>query len=88
MLDIPYTSCDVLGGSIGQDKAVMKDIFKANNIPMVDYFVVYNKTVFFHFDGTNLCKVAIPPKFFCKKMQDFAKKSYHSCKKGHFYEQI
>ena len=42
MLDIPYTSCDVLGGSIGQDKAVMKDIFKANDIPMVDYFVVYN----------------------------------------------
>ena len=41
MLDLPYTSCDVLGGSIGQDKAVMKDVFKANGIPMVDYFVVY-----------------------------------------------
>ena len=42
MLDIPYTSCDVLGGAIGQDKAIMKDIFKAEGIPMVDYFVVYN----------------------------------------------
>ena len=42
MLDIPYTSCDPLGGAIGQDKAVMKDIFKAEDIPMVDYFVVYN----------------------------------------------
>ena len=42
MLDIPYTSCDVLGGSLGQDKAAMKDVFKANDIPMVDYFVVYN----------------------------------------------
>lgn len=41
MLDIPYTSCDVLGGAVGQDKAIMKDIFKANNIPMVNYFVVY-----------------------------------------------
>lgn len=41
MLDIPFTSCDVLGGSVGQDKAIMKDIFKAANIPMVDYFVVY-----------------------------------------------
>lgn len=41
MLDIPYTSCDPLGGAVGQDKAVMKDIFKAENIPMVDYFVVY-----------------------------------------------
>ena len=42
MLDIPYTSCDVLGGAVGQDKAVMKDIFKAEGIPMVDYFVVYS----------------------------------------------
>ena len=42
MLDLPYTSCDVLGGSVGQDKAVMKDIFKANGIPMVDYFIIYN----------------------------------------------
>ena len=42
MLDIPYTSCDVLGGAVGQDKAIMKDIFKAEDIPMVDYFVIYN----------------------------------------------
>ena len=42
MLDIPFTSCDVLGGAVGQDKAVMKDIFKAEGVPMVDYFVVYN----------------------------------------------
>ena len=42
LLDIPYTSCDALGGAVGQDKAVMKDIFKAEDIPMVDYFVVYN----------------------------------------------
>ena len=40
MLDIPYTSCDPLGGALGQDKAAMKDIFKANEIPMVDYFLV------------------------------------------------
>ena len=42
MLDLPYTSCDLLGGAVGQDKAVMKDIFKAEGIPMVDYFIVYN----------------------------------------------
>ena len=41
MLDIPYTSCDVLGAAIGQDKAIMKDIFKTEDIPMVDYFVIY-----------------------------------------------
>lgn len=42
MLDLPYTSCDALGGGVGQDKAVMKDIFKAEDIPMVDYFVIFN----------------------------------------------
>ena len=41
MLDLPFTSCDVLGGALGQDKAAMKDIFKAEGIPMVDYFVIY-----------------------------------------------
>ena len=41
MLDLPFTSCDVLGGAVGQDKAVMKDIFKSEGIPMVDYFVIY-----------------------------------------------
>lgn len=41
MLDLPFTSCDVLGGAIGQDKAVMKNIFKAEDIPMVEYFVIY-----------------------------------------------
>lgn len=41
MLDLPYTSCDVLGGAVGQDKAVMKDIFKAEGIPMVEHFVVF-----------------------------------------------
>lgn len=40
MLDIPFTSCDVLGGAIGQDKVIMKDIFKAEGVPMVNYFVV------------------------------------------------
>ena len=34
MLDLPFTSCDVLGGSVGQDKAVMKAIFKAEDIPI------------------------------------------------------
>ena len=42
MLDLPYTSCDVLGGALGQDKAAMKDVFRAEGIPMVEYFVVYN----------------------------------------------
>ena len=43
MMDLPYTSCGVLGASLGQDKAAMKDIFKAEDIPMVDYMVVHNR---------------------------------------------
>jgi D-alanine-D-alanine ligase len=50
MLDIPYTSCDVLGGALGQDKAAMKDIFRAQGIPMVDYFVIYNSDFEENFD--------------------------------------
>ena len=42
MLDLPYTSCDPLGAALGQDKALMKDVFKAQGVPMVDYFVIYN----------------------------------------------
>jgi len=41
MLDLPYTSCDVLGGAVGQDKAVMKNIFASEDIPMVKHFVIY-----------------------------------------------
>lgn len=41
MLRLPYTSSDILGSAIGQDKAIMKQIFKSENIPMVDYFYFY-----------------------------------------------
>ena len=42
MLDLPYTSCDVLGGALGQDKAAMKDIFKAEGVPMVEHMVIHS----------------------------------------------
>lgn len=38
MLDIPYTGSDVLGSAVGQDKAIMKQIFEYENIPLVDWF--------------------------------------------------
>ena len=40
MLDLPYTSSDVLGGAIGQDKAVMKDVLQAEGIAMVPWFYI------------------------------------------------
>lgn len=41
MLDLPYTSSNVLGSAVGQDKAVMKQIFDYEGIPCVDWFYFY-----------------------------------------------
>ena len=41
MLGLPYTCSDVLGGAIGQDKAIMKAVLKEEEVPMVPYFAVY-----------------------------------------------
>jgi len=45
MLKLPYTSSDVLGSAIGQDKAIMKEIFKAEDIPMVPFFYFYSHEI-------------------------------------------
>ncbi len=38
--DVPYAGPTVLSGAVGQDKAIMKDILKANDIDQVDYIWV------------------------------------------------
>ncbi|AZO95081.1 D-alanine--D-alanine ligase family protein [Halocella sp. SP3-1] len=42
MLDIPYVGAGVIGSAVGMDKAIMKDIYAANNIPQGKYIVVYS----------------------------------------------
>lgn len=37
ILNIPYVGCDLLSSAIGMDKAIMKDLFIANNIPQGKY---------------------------------------------------
>lgn len=37
LANIPYAGAGVLGSSLGMDKIVMKDVFRANGIPVVDY---------------------------------------------------
>jgi D-alanine-D-alanine ligase len=37
-LGIPYTGCDVLGGAVGQDKVVMKQILSHAGLPIVPWF--------------------------------------------------
>ena len=43
-LGVPYVGPNVLSAALGQDKVMMKEIFKSNNLPIVDY------TWFFDFE--------------------------------------
>lgn len=38
MLKLPYTSSNILGSAIGQDKAIMKIVLQSQNIPTVPWF--------------------------------------------------
>lgn len=38
MFNIPYVGADVISSALGMDKVLMKDIFKANNLPITNYF--------------------------------------------------
>ncbi len=37
LANIPYVGCRVTGSAVGMDKIIMKDIFKANGLPTVNY---------------------------------------------------
>lgn len=37
MLDVPYVGANVASSALGMDKVLMKEIFKANNLPIVKY---------------------------------------------------
>ncbi|WP_071025373.1 D-alanine--D-alanine ligase family protein [Peptoniphilus raoultii] len=41
LMDIPYAGCGVAAGAVGMDKVLMKEVFKANDIPMMDYIYFY-----------------------------------------------
>lgn len=41
LINIPYVGGGVVASSVGMDKILMKDVFKANNIPIVDYIWFY-----------------------------------------------
>lgn len=43
MLNIPFVSPGVLGSAVGMNKVAMKDLFKANNIPQVNYLTLSNE---------------------------------------------
>ena len=41
-IGIPYVGSGVLGSALGQDKVVMKQVFSAMNLPIVDYIWFYD----------------------------------------------
>ncbi len=43
LMNIPYVGCGVLASSVGMDKIIMKDVFKANGLPIVDYIWFYRR---------------------------------------------
>ncbi len=45
MLDLPYTSSNVLGSAIGQDKAIMKEALDYEKIPMVPWFYIFSSDI-------------------------------------------
>lgn len=45
LLDIPYTSSNVLGSAIGQDKVIMKQVLEYEKLPILPWFYVYSKTI-------------------------------------------
>lgn len=40
---IPYAGCGVTGSAVGMDKIIMKDIFKSNGLPIVNYTWFFRK---------------------------------------------
>jgi D-alanine-D-alanine ligase len=43
LADIPYVGADVLGSALGMDKALMKTVFQAHGLPVVDFLVIKRK---------------------------------------------
>jgi D-alanine-D-alanine ligase len=41
LLDLPYAGAGVLASAVGMDKILMKDVYKSNNLPVVEYLWLY-----------------------------------------------
>lgn len=43
LADIPYVGASVVASAVGMDKALMKSVFRANNLPQVDWLVILRR---------------------------------------------
>lgn len=50
MADVAYVGAGVLGSSVGMDKALFKDVMRANNIPVLDSVVVLRSEIHKHIE--------------------------------------
>ncbi|MBZ2174167.1 D-alanine--D-alanine ligase [Schnuerera sp. xch1] len=46
LINIPYVGGGIIASSVGMDKIIMKDVFKANDLPIVDYAWFYRNKWF------------------------------------------
>lgn len=46
LIDIPYTGGGVLASAVGMDKVTMKDVYRAHDLPIVDYMWFFRKKWF------------------------------------------
>lgn len=40
-IGIPYTGAGIVSSAVGMDKVIMKDVYRAHNLPVVNYFSFY-----------------------------------------------
>lgn len=61
-IGIPYVGSGIIGSAIGQDKVILKDILKANNIPVVDSLWFYDSEYLLDKDTiiNNIKKIGLP----------------------------
>lgn len=62
MMDLPYTSSNVLGSAIGQDKAIMKEVLAYEKINQLPWFYIYSKDIEDNFEqiALNVEKIGYP----------------------------
>lgn len=67
LANIPYVGAGVVGSAVGMDKAVFKDVMRANSIPVPDHVLVLRAEIERDPDGAaQRVEAALPYPVFCK----------------------
>jgi D-alanine-D-alanine ligase len=69
LADIAYVGAGVTGSAVGMDKAVFKDVMRANGVPVVEHVLFLRAEIERDLDGSSLAarvEAAFPYPVFCK----------------------